>query len=243
MPDCPSREVLHVLWSDILADVVGRGVSGDVLVWRDLGAYAPTPADDTIMADMHARILVDGGHFETIEAALEAHARRDQRLASFQQYGEVVFWYDPCLYDHIILVQLLAWFARQNLQGTKLSMVCVRDNLGHNSPEELAAQLPQRDAVRTPQLELAVKSLAGLSRTDSHSGRGTAHGRYICPPRLGYGFHRPPGAFSFDPGRFGGSRPGNSGRRRRRARRGRVPPRPWRHPRHRPVDGKTGAEI
>lgn len=151
--------ILHVLWSDILADALREStVPGEVLVWRDLGAYAPTPAHDRIMADMQARILVADGYFRTVDAALQARRDAEERLARFAEHDEVVFWFDPCLYDHVILVQRLDWFSRQDLRGTRLSTVCVRDNLGRNTPDELAGLLPCRLPVGQEQLELAARA-------------------------------------------------------------------------------------
>ena len=151
--------MLHVLWSDSLADALRESTApGDVLVWRDLGAYAPTPADDTVMAAMHARILVEDGYFTTVGAALQARASAGKRLAAFHEYDEVVLWFDPCLYDHVILVQRLDWFSRQNTRGTRLSTVCVRENPGRNTPGELAGLLHGREPVDQAQLELGVRA-------------------------------------------------------------------------------------
>ena len=150
--------LLHVLWSDIMADVLRASTApGEIIVWRDLGAYAPTPADDTTMAAMHAQILVDDGYFGTIQAALQARTGAEKRLAEFHTYDDVVLWFDPCLYDHVILVQRLDWFSRQDLRGTRLSLVCVRENLGRNTPDELVGLLDQREPIGRAQLELGVK--------------------------------------------------------------------------------------
>lgn len=149
----------HLLWSDILADALRAStVPGEILVWRDLGAYGPTPAHDTVMAAMHAEILVEDGYFETVAAARQARASAETRLAGFHKHDEVVFWLDPCLYDHVILVQRLAWFASQDLRDTRLSLVYVRENLGRNTPEELPTLLHRREPVSEAQLELGLRA-------------------------------------------------------------------------------------
>ena len=153
--------MLHLLWSDILAEALRETTApGDTMVWRDMGAYAPTPADDTIMAAMQARILVEDGYFKTVEAALQARTSAEKRLGEFHGYDEVVLWFDTCLYDHVILIRHLDWFSRRDLHDTRLSLICVEKGLGEHAPDELAGLLAVRRPVTKPQFELAVRAWA-----------------------------------------------------------------------------------
>lgn len=153
--------MLHVFWGDVLAGSLRQtNAPGDTMVWRDLGAYAPTPAHDAQLAAMHAQILVGGGYFETVEAALQARTSAEDRLAKFHEYEEVVLWFDACLYDHVILVRHLDWFSKQDMRSTTLSVICVELGLGYHEPEQLAALLDGRQPVTSEQLALGVKAWA-----------------------------------------------------------------------------------
>ena len=141
--------------ADVLRD---SSVPGETVVWRDMGAYAPTPADDETLARMQGEMLVADGFFETVDGALQARRSGEERLARACDHDEVVLWFDPCLYDHVILVQRLTAFAAMDAQHVRFSVVCVRENLGHNTPSELAGLFPDREPVRTAQFELAVRA-------------------------------------------------------------------------------------
>ena len=109
-----------------------------------------------------------------LEECLGQLLAQEQKLATFSEHDEVVLWFEHDLFCQLQLIYLLAWFGRQDMQKTSLSLVCInqfpgRENfrgLGELNPDELASLFPARQPVTDSQLELGSVAWAAYCSDD-----------------------------------------------------------------------------
>lgn len=146
--------MLHIT-NGTSVSIAQTGLPGGVLAWRDVLHEGPTPAGLTLeqMTQVRARFLGDrNGDLST----------RDAQLADFQKHEEVVLWFEHDLYDQLQLIQILDWFSPQQLNGSRLSMICIGEfpgkprfaGLGALTPVELLSLFPTRHPVTESELQL-----------------------------------------------------------------------------------------
>jgi hypothetical protein len=149
--------MLHITNGDTTVAVMKRArLPGEMLPWRDVLHEGPTPAGLTLleMAEVRARFVAESG-WAPFDKALAEFRARDAQLFAFGRHEEVVLWFEHDLYDQLQLLQLLDWFAEQDLGTTRLSLMCIDEYFGTMGTERLAGLYPRRRPVTTEQLELA----------------------------------------------------------------------------------------
>ena len=131
------------------------GMGETHLAWNDVLHEGPVPAGLSLeeMGRIRAAFLASCGWGAPDHVAGE-FVRRDQALARFRDYEEVVLWFEHDLYDQLQLIQLLHWFAGREWGAARLALICNQEYLGHLRPEELQARFPARRAVSASQLNL-----------------------------------------------------------------------------------------
>lgn len=121
------QRVLHIVNGDAVADKLRQGVvQGDILVWRETYPDGPVfaePAEGDNRA-VRARYLEEALGVPNAEF-IRMSETQEKQLAGFRQYGEIVLWFEHDLFDQTMLCRLLHYFARQPLEGTKLSLLCI----------------------------------------------------------------------------------------------------------------------
>jgi len=134
---------------------------GVYLPWRDVLHDGPVPQTATLseLSDVRAQTLASfgAGTYNEIRADFAA---RDQTLEGFRKHEEVVLWFEHDLYDQLQLIQLLDWFAQQDLGKVKLSLIQIDSypgvkpfyGLGQLSGTQLARLFPIRTAVTAEHL-------------------------------------------------------------------------------------------
>jgi len=137
---------------------------GRYLAWKDSLHDGPVPqtADLESLSDIRARALADfgGGVYEKLCADF---ADRDQALEDFRKFEEVVLWFEHDLYDQLQLIQLMDWFALQDMGKIRLSVVQINSHagikdfqgLGQLSGSQLARLFPLRRTVSPEQLAIS----------------------------------------------------------------------------------------
>jgi hypothetical protein len=106
----------------------------------------------------------------------------DERLSTFADYDEVVLWFEHDLFDQLILIRHLDWFARhEHARGgserTTLSLICIGEfpgvegfaGLGQLSPDQLASLLGTRQRVTVRQIELGRSAWRAFTASDPTS--------------------------------------------------------------------------
>ncbi len=137
---------------------------GRFLAWRDALHDGPVPqtADLASLSDIRAQALADFG-WETYEKNRARFAERDQTLEDFRKFEEVVLWFEHDLYDQLQLIQLMDWFAHQEMGKIRLSVVQINSHagikdfqgLGQLSGSQLARLFPLRRTVLPEQLAIS----------------------------------------------------------------------------------------
>jgi hypothetical protein len=137
---------------------------GRYLAWKDPLHDGPVPltADLQSLSDVRARALADFG-WGTYEKLRPDFAERDRALEDFRKFEEVVLWFEHDLYDQLQLIQLLDWFAQQEMGKIRLSIVQINSHagvkefqgLGQLSGTQLARLFPLRRTAMPEQLAIA----------------------------------------------------------------------------------------
>jgi uncharacterized protein DUF1835 len=168
--------VLHITNGDsVVATFRQVKFPGVYLPWRDVLHDGPVPQTETLsgLSDIRAQALADfgAGAYPSIRTGF---AERDQALENFRKHEEVVLWFEHDLYDQLQLVQILDWFAQQELGKTKLSLIQIDSfpgvkpfyGLGQLSGTQLARLFPRRTPVSPAHLEIAQPAWAAFRAGD-----------------------------------------------------------------------------
>jgi hypothetical protein len=137
---------------------------GIYLAWNDVLHDGPVPHTETLsdLSDIRAQALAGfgAGDYEKIRAGF---TNRDKTLEDFRKHQDVILWFEHDLYDQLQLIQLLDWFAHQDMSGVNLDIVQIDSHpgvrpfhgLGQLSGTQLARLFPMRKRVMPEQTAIA----------------------------------------------------------------------------------------
>ncbi|MDB5033971.1 MAG: hypothetical protein JWQ98_1212 [Chlorobi bacterium] len=140
------------------------GIEGEYLPWRDLLHEGPVPSGLTLeeLSDVRAGFIAACGWGDPRGAFRE----RDGVLRDFRERGRTLLWFEHDLYDQTQLLQLLAWFAGQDLSGADLRLICTDHYLGRLSPDQFAALADREQVVTGAMLDLARRGWEAFTSAD-----------------------------------------------------------------------------
>ena len=172
--------MLHVLNGDATRAIMERSdIPGTYTVWADVLHEGPVPGDvdDTQFRDVRLRFLEAMDRWVGADEGRAQYEAWDAQLASFAEYDEVVLWFEHDLFDQLILIRHLDWFARRDHGRTTVSLICIGDfpglegfaGLGQLSPDQLASLLGTRQRVRVRQTELGRAAWRAFTSSDPTS--------------------------------------------------------------------------
>ena len=151
------QNILHITNGDVTVSMMQQaGIEGDILPWRDVLHEGPVPAGLSLieLSDQRAQFIAQQG-WAPLQQTRESFRQRDAQLSRFSDYDAVVLWFEHDLYDQLQILQLLDWFADQNLESTPLGLVCSDNYLGTLAAEQLLALGELETPVTVEQLVLA----------------------------------------------------------------------------------------
>jgi len=130
---------LNITNGDVTIQIMQKGgIEGELLPWRDVLHEGPVPAGLTLqeMSKVRAKYIADQNwsKFEEVNAWF---IYRDDLLSRFKDFDKVVLWFEHDLYDQLQIIQILSWFASQDLEKTNIFLICTDNYLGMLSPEEM----------------------------------------------------------------------------------------------------------
>jgi hypothetical protein len=137
---------------------------GSYLAWNDALHDGPVPQTGTLneLSDVRAQALAafGWGDYEELRAGF---ARRDRALEAFRGNQDVVLWFEHDLYDQLQLLQLLDWFAQQDLGAVNLDLIQINSypgvvpfyGLGQLTGPQLSRLFPSRKRVSAGQMAIA----------------------------------------------------------------------------------------
>lgn len=163
--DLSSKKVLHITNGDIAAETLRlSSVPGTVSITADVLHEGPAPAGlpPERWRKVRARYLAESG-YDDYDRCLADLTAWDHRIESAPEHDEVVLWFEHDLFDQLLLIRILDWFAGRNLGGTQLSLVCIGEfpgiepfhGLGQLNPEQMASLVDKRRHVNEGQKLLA----------------------------------------------------------------------------------------
>lgn len=147
---------LHITNGDAAADVIRRaGIGGEILPWNDVLHDGLVPSGMALnkLSAVRAQFIAEIGWGDVGEVLADFETR-DRCLRSFGDFDEVVLWFEHDLYDQLQLLQLLDFFAGEDLGGTTLTLICAAEFLGRSSPGRLAERFAGRETVHADQMEV-----------------------------------------------------------------------------------------
>lgn len=101
--------MLHIVNGDSVGETLRQaGVSGDILVWREVYSHGPVFAEPEVPEHRAFR----SGYLERTmgvpeQEYLKASEAQEQKLAAVHQYDEIVLWFEHDLFDQTMLCFLL----------------------------------------------------------------------------------------------------------------------------------------
>lgn len=159
-----SPRFLHVLNGDATREKLEvSDVPGAFAVWADALHEGPVPdVPDQRLLALRAEFAASFG-WASYEAALAMETGWERGLEAYPEYDEVVLWFEHDLFDQLLLIRHLDWFARRELGDTRLWLICIGEypgverfiGLGQLTPDQLASLLGTRQPVTHRQIELA----------------------------------------------------------------------------------------
>jgi RNA polymerase sigma factor (sigma-70 family) len=175
----PTPRFLHVLNGDSTRELLERSsVPGTFAVWADVLHDGPVPPieddpDGVRWREVRARFIAGRG-WGSYEEVLASLGRWDAALARHAAYDEVVIWCEHDLFDQLLLIRHLAWFAERTLGDTTLSLICIGEwpgrphfkGLGELAPDDLASLLGTRQRVTQRQLALGRRAWRAYTAPD-----------------------------------------------------------------------------
>ena len=192
--------MLHITNGDsVVQGFREGGLPGDYLPWRDALHDGPVPETDSLeaLSDIRARALAGFGWGKYVDIR-DQFAERDQTLLAFRDHEEVVLWFEHDLYDQLQLIQLLDFFASQDLGGTTLSIIQIGEHpevqpfygLGQLNGPQLMDLFPVRQEASKDQLALGREAWDAFRAKDPTALLGVAQDNVECLPFLGAAIRR-----------------------------------------------------
>ena len=140
------------------------GLPGDVIYWRDILHEGPVPGGLSLeeLREHRVHFLAEEG-IGSVEEMRAVIKERDDALARFHEYEEVVMWFEHDLYDQLQIIQVLDFLLTHNWKRTKISLLCVSKfpgigrfkGLGQLTGAQLLSLFEERQAITLADLKLA----------------------------------------------------------------------------------------
>lgn len=169
-------ETLHILNGDATAHPFNKsGIKGDKLIWREILSEGPAPGNLTGEEFWRVRYNYLGSTYKEREEELESKIGAELiQLEQFNDYSQVVLWFEHDLVCQVNLIYLLNYFANRPLGTTQLSMVSINRHpevpdfkgLGELTGEQLAKLYENKTIITGSHLQTAKRAWKAYSSSD-----------------------------------------------------------------------------
>lgn len=145
--------MLHITNGESVS-IPQTGLPGQVVYWNDSLHDGPVPSGLPLqeLSRVRERFIAE---FLAAPLSQVSFARRDEMIDHFRDHEEVVLWFEHDLYDQLQLIQILDWFSRQDLGGTRISLISVDSYLGPMRPDQLVPLFDTRQTVTAAEFTTA----------------------------------------------------------------------------------------
>ncbi len=133
------NKTLNIINGDGCINIMKKAnIEGDFLPWRDFLHEGSVPAGLTLeeLSVIRAKFISEYGIGEFSEI-YQSFKERNNQLKRYREYNKIVLWFEHDLYDQLQLLQLLDWFATQNLKDIELTLICTTSYLGESTPHQI----------------------------------------------------------------------------------------------------------
>jgi hypothetical protein len=173
----PVPTMLHILNGDSTRGSLEQsGVPGTMATWADVlhdGQVPPFDVGADRWRQVRAQFIADQG-WASYEDALATFRKWDAAIDRYSEYDEAVIWCEHDLFDQLLLIRHLAWFAAHDLGRTALALICIGEwpgrphfkGLGELAPSDLASLVGTRQRVSQRQLELGRRAWRAFTGDD-----------------------------------------------------------------------------
>ncbi len=151
------NKTLNIVNGDACINIMkSAGIQGDFLPWRDFLHEGPVPAHLSLkeLSEVRAKFISEYG-LGKFDDIYKEFIERDQKLSTFALYHKIVLWFEHDLYDQLQLLQILAWFAKENLEKTNLTLICTNNYLGESSAHQIQRLQQYETTILKEHLQLA----------------------------------------------------------------------------------------
>jgi hypothetical protein len=139
-------------------------IKGNFLPWRDFLHEGPVTSGLSLdlLSKIRAKYIASLGfsNFQTINHEFQ---ERNAQLKQYNQYEKVILWFEHDLYDQLQLIQVLSWFAKENLENTNLILIETNNYLGESTEQEIKNLQKHETKVTTEHLSLAEKTWSAFT--------------------------------------------------------------------------------
>jgi hypothetical protein len=186
--------MLHVMNGDATRMTFERSdIPGNVTVYADALLEGPVPAG---LTDAEMQLVRE--RFHAAPGEMDPGASWQRGMEAYPQYEEVVLWFEHDLFDQLLLIRHLDWFARRGLGSTKLSLICIDRfpgiemflGLGQLTADQLRPLLDTRAAVNAAQVELGRRAWRAFTSPDPTEIEGVLRSDTGALPFLGAALRR-----------------------------------------------------
>lgn len=123
---------LHILNGDSTLNIFNvANIPGDVLVWRETLSEGPVLADsEQHFFSMRATWISKAYQTENLNYR-EIIIDEFDKLRSYKDYDELIFWFEFDLFCQVNLLFLLSFFKDKYPYEAKLSLICPKSHKNH----------------------------------------------------------------------------------------------------------------
>lgn len=170
------NHTLHITSGDCAGGLIADSeIHGEVFVWHDILYQGPRkpgwPDEATLLARSDMIVDATGGGLSQ-DVVLKGFHEQYRKLAGAGDYGQMVLWFDACLFDLSMLAHILACMTQRGICNAELLYVDAfpgiepYNGLGQLTSEQLASVFGQRKPVDAALFSYAQKVDAAFSAQD-----------------------------------------------------------------------------
>ena len=151
------------------------GISGQTAIWREMFCEGPT-GQLSSPSFWKQREEFLSSKYPSENKYTEIVLPEWEKIKQFADFQEVVLWFEHDLFCQLNLIGLLSWFADQNLEHVKLSMVSPSKHekhpnfqgMGQLAPEDFPPLYQERTPISKETLDIAKKVWNLYSASDAN---------------------------------------------------------------------------
>ena len=165
------NKTLHIVSGTTVTQVMKQAkLTGNFLEWQDFLHEGPIPKKFSLeqRSKIRAHFFNKQG-YANLNIALRTFEYRNNILKNYQEYKEVILWFEQDLYDQLQLLEILNWLESHPSENVKISFILTDRHLAEYSFPEIREALVEKHPIKERHFRLAKKAWSALSDISPHS--------------------------------------------------------------------------